>query len=255
MANMPCKKWKFESDAGEILEYVSDVHVGVDGRFSVSIPDEFSDVSEKMNPNFFEVEGVYKNRGNKVRVYGPNLDKIYSFIGKIAKEYFTCEVKREQVIAYGAVAKVAFWKDDDGDFYPNGSFASSGCWAKIDTLDATHPADFYSIGVAAKVLWKVTTSRASSVKITYEYPMEFHQDKKSAGARLNGFCGLTIGDPRYGRIKEMPYSDEAAVFFYDMMMAMCKMAEKLEHFIENRELVMRAIDQRINGARLITGEI
>ena len=46
-------------------------------------------------------------------------------------------------------------------------------------------------------------------------------------------------------MQEIPYTEETAEFFYNTMMAMCHLADRLEMFFSDKTLLQRAIKENI----------
>lgn len=165
-------------------------------------------------------------------------------------DYLKCEVTTERVIVYGQSLKVCYSKDGNGGIHANGYICedanTNGDYgAHGGELHATNAAPLYSVGLGAKIYDRVTYSRESGKSVVYRSP-EFsgsHLNHDSPGKKLNAFAGLGI-DPKRGGVQEMPYSDEAAMFFYDAMIAMCKLADQVNAFVGDKQSLMLAIERR-----------
>ena len=46
-----------------------------------------------------------------------------------------------------------------------------------------------------------------------------------------------------GNMKEMPYTEKAAKFFYDAMIGLCAMADKVATFMGSDDMIALAIDK------------
>jgi hypothetical protein len=56
---------------------------------------------------------------------------------------------------------------------------------------------------------------------------------------------MSVGDPnRDDGLSEMPYSDKAAMFFYDMIMGMCRLADKMKIFFGDEKMLLEAIQKK-----------
>ena len=65
--------------------------------------------------------------------------------------------------------------------------------------------------------------------------------------KLNGFCGIgLIGRDKklMASLQEMPYTEKAAQFFYNSLMAMCALADRIETFFGDRPMLTAAIEKQ-----------
>lgn len=76
-----------------------------------------------------------------------------------------------------------------------------------------------SVGLATAVGKKIAYTRPTGSKVEHARP---GGDSGPYLKKLNSFVGLSI-DPE--KMSEMPYSEEAARFFCDMMLNLCRMAD------------------------------
>jgi len=252
MASLPGMKFHFDSKAGEPLRFTAAVTVSAQGVFSATIPPELVDTAKGVIK-----KGDFANKGagysfGKVnhKVYARTLDMCREIIGQAGNEYVACEVTTETVILYSYETKVAYFKRADGKIYPNGR---GDTYDKVDgkwsgTLNGSLSYDrFYQIGVAAVVMDKIIHTRQSSVKVEYKrakHKTAHHLDiPETWHDRLNSFIGLR---PEIACAKEMPYTEEAAKFFYGMMMGMCKMADQISEFFADEGQVLLAIQRQTN---------
>jgi len=243
MASLPSIRFGFKSKAGDELDFKSAVTVGADGLFTMTIPVELEDALRGVCKGLRDDgSGVY-DTPKSIRVYAPSLQQCKDLIGKAGEEWAACQITEEAVIVYARDIKVAYCIDTDGAIYGNGCGLHG--YRRGGELHATNRAKFYTVGFAAKCMLKITYVRASSSKIEYkqsphktphhlDFPETYHD-------KLNGFNCLSIGDPRY--MQEMPYTEEAAKFFYEMMAGICALADRVEQFFGNTENVINAIAQ------------
>lgn len=64
------------------------------------------------------------------------------------------------------------------------------------------------------------------------------------GKKLNAFVGMSHDEK--GNYEEMPYTEEAAEFFYQFLVGLCTLAEKTEVFFADRDRLNRAIENKIS---------
>lgn len=242
MAKLKSRSFKGSAKTGDRFEYLAEVSVDMEGIFSVTLEDELEHSAQSMlKLDQWRNKGMHLTRPRtNLRVSGPVLDELEHFINKVIEEFLHCEERRELVILYGSSIKVAYSKNDAGEFGPNNCVVQGGQWR--GTLNATAHAPHFSIGFAAVVREKITTSRAASTKVAYlkpERPNTFQPELYID--KLNSFVGLRINE---SGMQEMPYTEEAAKFFYDTMIGMCVMADRIDAFFGSKERLLLAIDRQ-----------
>jgi len=82
----------------------------------------------------------------------------------------------------------------------------------------------------------------SGATVTWERITQFgnEDDLGEWGQKLRGLCGLSA--PRSpDRMRQMPYTDESARFFYESMMAVCEIGRRFKNFFGDERNVMAAI--------------
>lgn len=252
MAKLPPIQFHHSNETGEKMEFRANVTIDKDGTFNVSIPDELQPIARALQAAKHHVGLSKPGNANQWRVSGKRLDDCRSFINKAMVDYLKCEVATERVICYGHSLRVTSAKEESGRYHPNGYIAQRAVgkvgggndvgYQWIGELNATEHAKLYSVGLGAKVFDKVTYRRASGEKVEYKRAHFDHEISDSPGTLLNSFIGLDLV-PEYSQ--QMPYSDEAAQFFYDAMLAMCKLADQVGTFLGNKEKLMRAIEHRV----------
>lgn len=231
---------------GEPFKVRSAVSVNQDGVFSFTIPDELITTALQMAKQRLEFS-VKLARVNHM-IEGRDKAKVESFIKDIIRAYLTCEVTRETVICYRTDAKVAYWKKRDGTIVPSG-----GCdpehrefngWH--GSLNANNHSSTYLVGVAARVYVKVTAHRSSGDEINYERykEVDHHNPTANWAEKLNAFTGVGFGDYEIERLKQIPYTEEAAKFFHDTMLAMCVLAERISNFFGDEVKLQKHIEER-----------
>lgn len=244
MARLPNVKFKFVSSAGDVLEFVSEVSVDGEGLFGVTAPDELEDTLRGVVKARAQ-EGLSAYRAAKnLRIYGPTLQACKDTIIRAGKEFVSCEITTEKVILYNSETSVCYSKTDNGVICPNGYSPDGAPSQHCGTLHAANHDRFYRVGFAAVVMDKVTHKSSSNTKIEFKraadqggmhcYPETYHD-------KLNAFCGLNIHPPS---MKEIPYTEEAAKFFYEIMIAMCSLADRLTGFIGDDDRVKLAIEAK-----------
>lgn len=281
MADLPQQEFHHKGDSGETRVVVSKVTVTQDGVFHMTIPDDLVGVV-KANRGSCYIDQVRRKAkkdpmlpgslrrtvGSKItnRVSGPSLDDCKRAIKAGLKDWLKCEVTKETVIRYGKRTMVTYWKMLDGTIYANGTDCENdpnyltdgpqydprnGNWH--GKLDATRRNAGYMVSLFASIEKKTTYTRGSVVEHKYSRPDFANFSHSTYGERLNCFVGLAEegGWMREGiECEEMPYTEEAAKFFYEMLIGMCAFADKIETFFAEPDNVIKAIE---GGATLLIG--
>ena len=239
LAKLKSEKYSFESKVGDKFEFTADISVSSKGIFSITIPDELSSIVYSLIPNDDNSMSVRNSSRSKKHVLcGDNLDKCRRLLSKAGNDYVSCEEKSEYVILYSAVNEVSYVKSPDGEIFPNGSF-DGACYNSGGKWHGTgYNKSIHYIGFAAVCRKKTTYIRPSGTKSKYDIE---HVDGKY-WELLNSFCGI---NEDIGKMQEIPYTEETAEFFYNTMMAMCHLADRLEMFFSDKTLLQRAIKENI----------
>lgn len=259
MAKLPKERFSFTAQNGEKLAFESEVTVNPDGVFHMTMPEELRELAYQIHKNLpKDCSSHHRNtwvgslpRSAKLWVGAKEKDLCCDFIRIVCTQHLECETTVERVIVYGALFEVSVWKDDEGRYWPNGC-QRTGQWVRSSNdkawpLHAMNRSRFYKVGLAARVCDKTTYTRASGRKVIYEQVCVHQRSDDGADkylVRLNSFCSLEMDNPREdGLVKEMPYTEAAAKFFYDAMIGLGALADKVSTFLDNREMLMLAIEK------------
>jgi hypothetical protein len=170
---------------------------------------------------------------------------VKSFIERAMENHLECTITTDIIIAYTHQCQVACAIGIDGSIHPNGYMAcdvtKNEKFEWRGDLHSNNRSNTYLVGLAAKVFKKIAYTRASGSKVEYQRPDYPNLQFESPGERLNGFVGINF-DPAL--CEHIPYSDAAASFFYDAMIAMCKLADRVESFIGDKAALQIAIENR-----------
>lgn len=234
------------------FESQTDAFVDHRGEFSVVIPEELVEIAETKMP--MSGLGIHGSRG-KSRVHCTNLREAEKFLNDCANDFVTVETVKDRVILYGCRLQVSFWINKDGTLLPNGGMNAAdrdGHWwqpktDKYSNLHSRNCVEFYSVGLGAIVFDKVTHKRASGDTLEWQRVREDHDsDDDTPLGRLNGFSTLAFDPEEHpGTFKEMPYSDKAAEFFYNILIALCQIGKNIDDFFADKKRLQLAIDNKL----------
>jgi hypothetical protein len=153
------------------------------------------------------------------------------------------------VILFNIESHVAFAEDEQGTIYPNAAFPGAS-W-KLDRAmygghHAVEPAPGgYSLIIGAKALLKRTYTYGDKVKVEFEsyYKDGTHHGRENPAQLLNSWSAMSLG--KYP--KEIPYSDEAAMFFYTLLMGMAKLSKQIQEATFSTENLLELIAKQSKG--------
>jgi hypothetical protein len=242
MPNLPDLRFGFKGKNDEKLAFSVSASVKNDGEFSVAIPEILLPLCKHLQPKFPQVQIYGHNRTADERMYSANLNEIKKLIAAAAEEYLKCDVTTERVIVYAHACHVAFWQTLDGNLCPSGVGQPNGSWSKVGDLSTNSRTLFYSVGIFARVYDRTVTTRGTMSKVTFEEPEEWkgnHQLPANWGKALNSFVHFDYKPTDDS--KRIPYTEEAAQFFYQTLMALCGMADRLDAFLKDDKKVQQAI--------------
>lgn len=261
----------------EKAEFKTSASVDTGGVFSVMIPEEYAEIAWKLEHDRYATltrqpfndkyqrdakwKGTKLSRAQKhLHVHAPELKQCMHFINDVLDEYLTCETEEKLVIVYRCTSDISYFRTDDGEVRANGQSDDfkqlDGNWrGPRDTWNAkcTH-----SLGVMARVMQKVSHKRSTGAIIRYKHP---DLEDGTHAEKLNRFI-LKIDEDdmihdinkytpekdstcrvpeRFNHWQEIPYTEEAAKFFNDMMLSLAKAADVLFDFLGDGERVKQAI--------------
>lgn len=243
-----------QSSSGERLQYLVGVHVDGAGLFTTSPDSRLIDpAAELLRADAHKWSGIERSFKEFT---GKDLSRLQSLFREAAKILAQATVVRELVILYRVSTKVSFWMADNGVILASGASGQPGCWWKDDRdshpLSATDTADCYSVGFAARAMWRITSTRSTGSTVRYsDARRRSHLDPDgmpecpAAAAALNEFTGLAFPSDqvqaRHGFFREIPYSDNAATACREWMLSLCRVAAGMSAFFGSPERVLRCV--------------
>lgn len=264
MAKVKSFSCSYHKPSGGNFSLKGDIQVDAEGQFYFKLEEEHIPYAQDFIDN-----GQRIDKENKLRIWGRNRNNLYSSnmsyleeaLKGICHKVANSGVKEELVIKYLIENHVAYYKKDDviypsgndaGDGYSNRESGGKWCGADHNNLH------FFAVKVYAKVVLK--TTQTGSNQIDYGSPHhaqdedlrvqndhgEVDGQKDEYLHKLNRFLLSFSGGDRYGddnikNFKEMPYTEKRAKFFYELMLGMCKLADKFS-VLEDETTVLKMAD-------------
>lgn len=247
--------------------FESEIHVDTEGEFSCTVPEFLVGALNAVGAphNKFSKQRYAAKLKVNYRAYAPSKSDLLAFVNEAHRDFYKAELAKDFVICYDWFAEVSFWLNPDGSMAANGSMpdaarrnndGSGGNWADFKlknsstTICANYTTTHFSVGVYAAVFERTTHTRASGTTVTWQRITQFgDKDLGPWGAKLTGICGLAAQRSPES-FKQIPYTEDAAKFFYESMMAMCEIGRRFKSFFSDDANVLAAIEGR--GPALLT---
>ena len=225
------KPMQVHTGAGTLFR-TYDVYCNSEGRFYTRLDTkEYLEVIQGL-------EIPYYIKGDRVLIFHRDADTLDSLVQTILDTLLKPKVHEELVISYNIDAAAKFAINDNGDIFPN-PVEEGTVWSGYGNYHSANPSDGgYSITIGAKIYKKLTytiTDGKSVVK--YEYS----DGEGTYGKLLNRWCSFSI--PKDA--PEMPYTEENAKFFYEMMLGIVTMAKLLKERTNSPEKITNMIKSNI----------
>lgn len=167
---------------------------------------------------------------------------------------FKPTVTTKHVIRYNIESHVSFALTKDGRIFPNAGYDGAE-WPRGDRAKDYgdhHSSEYaeggYSLTVGAEALTKKTTTFGENSSVSYEdyYKGESHLGSENPAQKLNSWVAFSLPDDA----KEIPYSDEAAMFFYGLMMGVAELNRRVQEFTNTPEKLALAVSRHSSAMLL-----
>lgn len=259
MPKLTNHQFSFTTEDKQTHHFNSEIYVCTEGEFSCTVPEflvETLTAVANANSNIDRKRHVQKLQVNH-RAYAPSKSDLLAFVNEAHRQHYMAVITTDLVICYDWHAEVSYWQNPDGSMAANGSMPDAvdrtangdgGNWANHvmrsgQNINANNRVGHYSIGVFAAIYQRTTHTRLSGVTETWGWINQFGHDKQLGewGNKLSGFTGLSEPkSPEY--LRQMPYTESAARFFYESLMGMCEMGRRFKNFFEDEANVIAAIE-------------
>jgi len=230
------KKVKFtaKNAAGHIEELTVDVSINTNGHFYAHLPDVFE---AGLKGTFAVVKG-------KVKVIAKTYEELSRLIEDALNQLIEVKVTNEHVIRFNINSDVSFAEDGEGNIFPNAGFPGANWpYEKSGMFGSHHSSNpsvlGYSLTIGARAMTKTTYRFGDKEKVDYVnyYKEGSHHGHENPANLLNSWCSFTLGSsPR-----EIPYSDESALFFHNLMMAMAELSKRIQEATFNEQALLGTI--------------
>lgn len=226
-------------------------HVNVAGEFYCQVPDELLEFFDYGN----SANGVIcrKNQKRKLAIYSDSLSKLKSALMGAMRAVYRPIVTETHVIRYNIQSDVSFAETSTGEIVPNASYPNAIRWEDAvgskalmyGEHHATKPCSGgYSLKIGAMAMTKTVRKLGSKETVTYAryYQDGSHLGRDNPAQILNSWSSFTLPND----VKEIPYTDEAAMFFHRLMMGMAKISRQIQEATFEQESLLALIESKTN---------
>ena len=228
-------------------------NVLTDGEFYCEIPEKVIAYFEEHKAYNGDVR-CRKNKAKKLAIYAFTLEALDSILRTALYEVTQPTVVEEHVIQYNIESHVSFAETPDGEIRPNAGFDNAE-WHTMSSEARNMYGDHhaakqvkggFSLCVGAKAMTKITHTVGENVSVTYKryYKGGSHHNYNNPAELLNSWTSFSL--PK--QPKEMPYTDEAALFFHNLMLGMANLSKKIQEATFNQPDLIALIES--NGLLL-----
>lgn len=244
------KKAEFSvgNKAGAVERLDVDILISASGEFYAHIPNYLEPAADKsiIDRPGSKIEGKFK-------VVATTLAALERGIQDTLNRFVVPEVIEKPVIRYNIESHVAFAEDADGTISPNASWPGA-VWQKNSSMfgdrHAVSPArGGYSLAIGARAILKITHKFGDNSEVTYApyYKGASHLGHDNPAQLLNSWSALTMGN----NPKEIPYTDEAALFFHSLLMGIAQISKRIQEATFQQENLLALIAKQ-SGTPLLT---
>lgn len=220
-------------------------HVNSQGEFYCEIPEEAlaaftadgrGDDSERVT--------VSPNRAKRLSMYASTLDDLYGALKEAIRKANEPIISEEVVILYNIESHVSFAVDEHGEIARNAK--GNARWVEDKHRFGDHHAarradGGYSLTIGAKVVTQMIVDygdRQEVVNMPFKPERECDDEGNlHPGLKLNEWGSFRLPE----NAKRMPYSDQAARFFDDLMFGMAKLSKLVQEKTFDQEDLMALI--------------
>lgn len=237
------------------VDVTLDLSVNADGEFYCPMPEKIAgyfttgDTYEKG-----AVECRYRARSSSPGLYAKRKVDLMRVAKSALEATFKPRVETEIVIRYNIETDVSFSEDANGNIGRNGADPfewPSGDRRKMFSREGTASwsrENGYVMRIGAQAFTKETKTIGDKVHVSYTA----YRDTPAADT-LNTWCNVNLSTGEKDA-REIPYSDEAALFFDNLLMGMARLAQRLQDATFDREVLESNIAAMSGNLISFTGD-
>lgn len=191
---------------------------------------------------------LIKNNASTIHIVGATFEECHKAMTSICQAFYQLRTETAKLIIYTLSDAWSCYENSDGTLAPCGIFGDrNGQWLGGGHVDATHTPNAYHIGIGARAVLRRTVKDVSGNvrKVSYEQirPKDHlcsDEIQSDPALLLNSFIMRLPSEPSPD-VYEIPYSDAAAQFFYQAIMALIKAGISIQRYLEDPETVKKII--------------
>lgn len=233
-------KFRFTSII-DTLEFTSPASVDQQGVFHLTLPEEVGEVAKAIIQHDKLVDVTVTHTEERWRASSRDLDQVKQLVAAAAAAYLRADIHDELVIRYQVSSDAKYAIGPDGTIHPDGTtiHPRQNGTTFGGNLAYGQGAHHYGIRAYARVVLKRTYSRPKGTKVIYERPEE--NMLAPWGVRLNNFVGLDPLGTEGFSCRELPYTEQGAKFFHDLLLEICRISKMLSEFFADSNRVEKMI--------------
>lgn len=225
MAKFKTEAFDVQNEAGAVYSAKVSVQISAAGWFYCLLPQELLAAFEG-HPG---VNAQSRAKG-MFQVEASTFEELRSRVHAGLQRFMQPQVQETPVILYNLESHVSFAEQSDGTLVPNAGWPDAQ-WPKSKAFGdhhAAHPSkNGYSLTVGARAMLKRVVRYGTQEKVSYSrwYKGGHHLDHDNPAQLLNSWMSFSLDE---SHCKEIPYSDEAAMFFHQLMLGMAALSRQLQ---------------------------
>ncbi len=208
------------------------VYVDKDGNFTTTIPKEWADkLSERM------IETQKNKLGHPGFFSSRTLEELKKSVYEKMTEYVSRElIESKVVLKYAIRITCNYCMDENGNIFPNGTFANKYVWKSGTISTSATTREPYGFLVYVEPFMKYSYKYKSG-KTKAEYIKLCHIKNFEATEYLHWLDSLcSMAAPKDQKIEEIDYDENIGLFFINIIKSIFMLNEKIKDFIHPNEI-------------------
>lgn len=231
----------YDKKDGTDWKYKADCWVrGEDGVFVAHVHADIVQAALELARDHDRSVHVYES-STRWLASASTLQGLKDFLTRAATAWHSGTTETTRVIRFIFDARASFWLGADGAIHSNGAGHDGKWWvpktAGAVELHATSRNPVFTLGLAARVFDKVVTTRTSGATTRFQ---RVKGEPGDAISLLNGWVGLDEDAWPTQMVREIPYTPEAALFFHNTLVSLCRVVERFDSFFADTGNVLAA---------------
>lgn len=242
------KKVDFCFMNGEVEEsFIADVRINADGQFYCEVPGQIGELIR--HAKLDRVFCAYKADGHIQIIYAKDYESLITAIRNAIRETRKPEITETQVIRYRIDVNASVAVDDQGNVCPNAGWPNAK-WLLSEAFGQSGAGSPQSLSVQACAMTKKVMrypGGRTEVKYDLYYAGGDHHGQTNPAGLLNAWNGQIYSD----KAKEIPYSDESALFFHRLLLGITQLILMIQTATFEQKDLLETIAKCSNGSNLL----